>query len=197
MAGNFAGAGVYLIQTFFGLFTFFIMIRFLMQVCRVDYYNPICQGIVKLTDPVIKPFSSFLPSIQNVNFATLTAAFLVQIIAVMLIMTLAGNTSFAPIYVAWVLLGLFAVIFDIFFFALIIRVIASFIAQGSSHPALDLVDQITEPVCAPARNLLPPMGGMDFSIILVFVSINIIDNFLIIAPIAQSIGVPRGIIMGL
>ncbi|MBD3648997.1 MAG: YggT family protein, partial [Pseudomonadales bacterium] len=97
----------------------------------------------------------------------------------------------------WVLLGLFSLIFDIYFFALIIMVIASWIAPFSSHPALVLVHQITEPVCTPARKLLPPMGGIDFSIILVFVAITIIDQILVIEPLAQMLRVPRGLILGL
>jgi YggT family protein len=59
------------------------------------------------------------------------------------------------------------------------------------------VHQLTEPICTPARKLLPPMGGMDFSIILVFVAITLIDSYLVVEPIAQLLGVPRGIILGL
>ncbi|MFT5209365.1 MAG: YggT family protein [Flavobacterium sp.] len=197
MTDNFASAGVYLIQTFFGLYTMALMLRFLMQVSRVDYYNPISQGIVKITDPAIKPFRSIIPTVRGIDFATLAVAFAVQLIAVMLILMLWGAPLFDPIYLAWVMLGLFSIIFKIYFFALIVLVISSWIAPQSSHPALNLVHQITEPICVPARKLLPPMGGMDFSIILVFVFINIIDNYLVIAPLAKTLGVPGNLIFGL
>ena len=197
MADNFANAGVYLIQTFFGLYTLMVMVRVLMQVARTDYYNPICQAIVKITDPAVRPLRAFLPSVMGVDFASLVVAFLVQLIAVMLIMMLWGGPVFSLLYVAWVLLGLFSLIFSIYFFALIILVIASFVAPYSDHPALVLIHQLVEPICAPARKLLPPMGGLDFSIILVFVAINIIDDILVIAPLAQYLQVPRGLIIGL
>lgn len=197
MADNFANAGVYLVQTFFGLYTILLMVRFLMQVSRADYYNPICQSIVKLTDPAIRPLRTFLPNVYGVDFATLAVAFAVQLIGVMLIMMLWGVTPFAPIYIAWVMLGLFSMIFSIYFFALIIMVISSWIAPYSDHPGLTLVHQLVEPICAPARKLLPAMGGIDFSIILVFVFINIIDDILVIAPLAQMLQVPRGLILGL
>jgi YggT family protein len=197
MADNFASAGVYLIQTFFGLYTLMIMVRVLMQVARADYYNPICQAIVKITDPAVRLFRPVLPSVMGVDFAALATAFVVQLIAVMLIMVLWGGPVFSLLYIAWVLLGLFSIIFSIYFFALIIMVIASFIAPYSDHPALVLIHQLVEPICAPARKLLPPMGGLDFSIILVFVAINIIDDILVIAPLAQYLGVPRGLILGL
>ncbi len=197
MADNFANAGVYLIQTFFGLYTLLVMVRMLMQVARADYYNPICQAIVKITEPAVRVLRPILPSLRGVDFASLGVAFLVQLIAVMLIMKLWGGPLFSPLYIAWVFLGLFSIIFSIYFFALIVMVITSFVAPYSDHPAITLIQQLVEPICAPARKLLPPMGGLDFSIILVFVAINIIDDILVIAPLASYLGVPRGLILGL
>ena len=197
MGQNLASAGVYLIQTFVGLYVLLIMIRFLMQISRVDYYNPICQGIVKFTDPAIGPFRLLLPIIRGVDFATLAVAFVIQLIAIVIIMMLYGIPMMDPIYLAWVALGLFSMIFNIYFFALIIMVISSWIAPGSNHPALALVHQLTDPICTPARKLLPAMGGLDLSIILVFAALHIIDEILVIKPIAQSLGVPAGLILGL
>jgi YggT family protein len=79
---------------------------------------------------------------------------------------------------------------------LIISVIASFIAQGSTHPALTLVHQIIEPICTPARKILPPMGGLDFSIILVFVSIHLV-NILVIDNLRIMLGLGSGLILGI
>ncbi|MCZ6501716.1 MAG: YggT family protein [Gammaproteobacteria bacterium] len=197
MTENFTNAGVYLIQTFFGIYFILIMLRFLMQVCKVDYYNPLCQGIVKITDPAIKPLRRVLPTVRGVDFATLTVAFIVQLIAVILVMLIVGGYPFLPEYIAWVFLGMFSIIFDIYFFALLIMVISSWIAPYSNHPVLTLINQLTEPLCRPARKLLPPMGGIDFSIILVFVFISLIDNFLVIKPMARMLGIPGGLILGL
>ena len=197
MTDNFANAGVFLIQTFAGLYFILVMVRFLMQVSRVDYYNPICQGIVKITDPPIKPMKKLIPTIRGVDFATLLIAMLVQLIAITLIMLIKGGWIFHPVYIAWTLVGMFSMIFDIYFFALIIMVIASWVAPYGSHPVLTLVQQLTEPVCEPARRMLPPMGGLDFSIILVFVAITLIDQFLVVRPLAMMLGIPQGLIIGL
>ena len=197
MTQNFAGAGVFLIQTFFGIYFILVMVRFLMQVSRVDYYNPLCQGIIKVTDLAISPLRKLLPTVRGVDFATLTVGFLVELIAIVLIMLVMGGAPFLPIYIGWVLVGMFSVIFDIYFFALLIMVISSWIAPYSTHPAMTLVHQLTEPICTPARKLLPPMGGIDFSIILVFVGIHLIDNYLVIHPLARMLGMPGGLIPGL
>ena len=197
MTQNFVNAGIFLIQTFAGLYIILILLRFLMQVSRADYYNPICQAVVKLTDPPVEPLKKLLPSIRGIDFATLTAALLVQLLAVCLLMMVSGASFFHPAYIGWSMVGILSSIFDIYFFALIVMVIASWVAPYSNHPALALISQLTEPICTPARKLLPPMGGIDFSIILVFVAITLIDNFLVVRPLAVMLGVPQGLILGL
>ncbi len=197
MTENFADAGVFLIQTFAGLYLILILLRFLMQVSKVDFYNPICQAIVKVTDPPIKPLKKVLPTVRGVDFATLFVALVFQILAIALVMLLKGGYLFHPVYIAWSMVGLVSSIFDIYFFALIVMVISSWIAPSSNHPAMTLVHQLTEPICAPARKLLPPMGGLDFSIILVFVAITLIDTYLVIQPLAYMLGIPQGLILGL
>ena len=197
MTQNFLGAGVFLIQTFAGLYLILLLLRFLMQLSRVDYYNPICQAIVKVTDPSIKPLKKILPTILGVDVLTLFVTLVVQLVAISLVMSLSGGYAFHPVYIAWYFVGLLSTIFKIYYFSLIIMVIASWIAPYSNHPAMALVNQLVEPVCAPARKLLPPMGGMDFSIILVFVAITLIDSYLVIRPLASMLGIPQGLIMGL
>ena len=197
MTQNLLDAGVFLIQTFAGLYLILLLLRFLMQLSRVDYYNPICQAIVKVTDAPVKPFKKVLPAIRGVDFSTLFVALVLQLLAISLVMFLSGGYAFHPLYIAWSLVGLISSIFKIYYFALIIMVIASWIAPYSNHPAMALVMQLTEPVCAPARKLLPPMGGMDFSIILVFVAITLIDSYLVIRPLAAMLGIPQGLILGL
>jgi YggT family protein len=198
MTDNLAQAGAYLVQTFIGLYVIVMMLRFLMQVARVDYYNPISQSIVRITDPAIRPLQRFLPVIRGVNLATLSAAFLLQLLAVMLIMMFSGYPVFHPIYLAWVAVGLLSLTFDTYFIILIVMVIASWIAPASNHPALVLAQQLAEPLCAPARRLLPPMGGIDFSIILVFAFITIINDYLIVGPLAHKyLNIPAGLILGL
>ena len=197
MTANFANAGIFLVQTFFGLYLILVLVRFLMQVSRVDYYNPICQVVVRLTDPAIKPFKKLMPSIRGIDFATLLVALVVQVIGISLVMLLTGYAIFQPVYIAWALVGLASMILDIYFFALIAMVIVSWVAPYSNHPAISLIIQLTEPICTPARKLLPPMGGLDFSIIIVFVAITLIDTFLVIRPLAIALGIPSRLVLGL
>jgi len=128
MTTNFANAGIFLVQTFLGLYLILLLIRFLMQVSRADYYNPICQAVVKLTDPVVNPLRPIIPSFERIDLATFIIALFVQTSAISIIMMLTGNQIFLPAYILWGLVGLASIILDIYFFSLLVMVIASWIA---------------------------------------------------------------------
>ena len=198
MGQNLANAGIYLIQTFFGLYILVIMLRFMIQAAKADFYNPISQGIVKLTDPILKPLRKIIPGVWGLDLASLILALCVQIITLVLIFLLYKAQLPNPlVLLSWSALGLFSLTLKIYYFSLIGMVIVSWVAPSSNHPAVMLVHQIVDPICAPARKLLPPMGGLDFSIILVFVFITLIDSFLVVKPLQVMLGIPNGLIFGL
>jgi YggT family protein len=159
---------------------FLFVVRFLLQACRADFYNPISQGIVKATDVVLKPVRMVLPGYRNLDFAALLAALIVEVVMILALGAIAGRPTGTTLQIAtsgvlqMVLLGLFVIKWSI-----LIVIIASFLAPGNYHPALALLQQLTEPVLAPARKLLPPMGGLDFSPILVFLILGVIERVML------------------
>jgi len=196
MIGNLANALVFLIDTLAGLYIFAVVLRFLMQTSRVDFYNPLSQGIYKLTDPPVRPLRRIIPPLYGIDIAVLLLAFALQLASLLVVVFLRGYPfPSIPSLIAWPLLGILALIFRIYFIALIVMVIASWVAPYSNHPILAVVYQLTEPLCAPARRLLPPMGGLDFSIILVFVFISLVDTYLLVTPLMNYYcPVPAGIL---
>ena len=197
MGSNLLNALIFITQTIVGLYLMFVLIRLLMQISRVDYYNPISQGIVKITDPFCAPMRRFFPTLGRIDTATLILAILLQLIIISVVMNLSGGSAFDVRYFAWALVGLASQACDIYFFALLISVIVSWLAPHSNHPAILLVNELINPITKPARKLLPPLGGLDFSIILVFMAITLIDEYLLIKPLAMSLGIPRGLVLGL
>ena len=175
----------------------FVWFRLLMQISRVVYYNPISQGILKITDPLCSPIRRVLPTFGRIDTATLFLAILLQLTIICLVMKLSGGLVFDFLYVAWALVGLAALSCDIYFFGLLISVIVSWLAPHSNHPAIVLINELINPICQPARKIIPPLGGLDFSIILVFMTITLVDEYLLIKPLAMSLGIPRGLILGL
>lgn len=159
--------------------TFIFVARFLLQACRVDFYNPISQGLVKATDPVLRPIRMVLPGYRNLDFAAFLAAVLVQVLLVMSLTALQGDyVGSIVMLIASAVLRVILLVIQIFWWSILIVIIAGWIAPGSYHPALALLQQITEPLLAPARRLLPPMGGLDFSPIVVFLILGVIERIL-------------------
>ena len=179
---------VYLIQTLLSLYLIAMLLRFLLQLVRADFYNPVSQFIVKVTNPLVIPLRRVLPSVAGIDTASLTLAVVLQIIGIAAIFLIRFGALPPPgLLVLGGLLGVVALLVQIYFFALLAMIILSWIAQGSNNPAIYLLFQITEPVMAPFRKMLPPMGGLDFSPILVFILINVIQ--IALQHVAASLGV--------
>jgi YggT family protein len=179
---------IYLVQTLLGLFLIAMLLRFLLQIVRADFYNPISQFIVKLTNPLVIPLRAIIPGYAGIDFASLLLVFLLQLAGIALVFLLSrGALPPLPSLVLGAVLGVVALLVQFYFFALLATIILSWVAQGSRHPAILLLYQVTEPVMAPFRKLLPAMGGMDFSPIIVFILINMIQ--IVISHMAAALGV--------
>lgn len=194
---SFAVAAIYLVRTLFSLYILAILLRFLLQVARADFYNPLSQAIVKITDPALRPLRRVIPGFGGIDLSSLVLALIVQIAAICLVYLLLGNSVPNFILVlAWSCVGLMGMILNIYFFALIIVIILSWIAPHSYNPGAVLIHQITEPIMRPARNLIPPIGGLDLSPIFIFIAINLIE-ILVIDRLAAALNLPRQLIFGL
>lgn len=178
--GAFGEIGALLVSSLGGLLLLAVLLRFLLQLARADFYNPITQAIVKITDPGVRIFRRFIPGYRGVDFSTLVLALVLQIIATCLLIIFHGfRLPGFDIILTWSVVGLLSFILNIYFWSIIISIVSSFIAPFSTHPALTLVRQLTEPVMAPFRKILPAMGGLDFSPIFVFLTIQIIQSVFI------------------
>jgi YggT family protein len=178
----------YLIQTFLSLYLLAMILRFLLQVVRADFYNPISQFLVKITNPLVLPLRRVIPGFAGLDMASLLLALLLQMAGIAAFVLIKFHAVPSPgLLIVGSLLGLISLLVNIYFFALLAMIILSWIAQGSNNPAIYLLHQITEPVMAPFRKALPPMGGMDFSPILVFILINVIQIALHHAALAAGV----------
>jgi YggT family protein len=118
-------------------------------------------------------------------------AILVQLLLMLVTLTLMGYNAggFLLQLLVWSVIGVTSLFLKVFFFALIVSVILSWVAPGSYNPGAQLVNQICEPVLAPFRKLLPNLGGLDISPIFAFIAINLVDRF-VIGNLAAMTGLP-------
>ena len=182
---------IYIIQTLGSLYLLIVLLRFILQLVRADFYNPLSQFIVKATQPLLTPLRRIIPGFAGLDLASLVLAILVQLLLMIVTLTLMGINvgGVIPQLLVWSVIGVTSLFLKVFFFALIISVILSWVAPGSYNPGAQLVNQICEPLLAPFRKLLPNLGGLDISPIFAFITINLIDRF-VIGALAASTGLP-------
>ena len=177
-------SGALIFNVLGGLYLLAVLLRFLLQVAKADFYNPVSQAVVKITDPMVKILRRFIPGYKGIDFSTLLLALLIEAVAIcVLIILYGGSMSGIGFIITWSFVGVTYFIVNIYYYAIIGSIIMSFVMMFSGstnpHPLLRLIWQLTEPVMAPIRKIVPPMGGLDFSPIFIFIGIQLIRNFLI------------------
>ncbi|TXH86599.1 MAG: YggT family protein [Pseudomonas sp.] len=188
---GFAEALIYIVQTLGSLYLLIVLLRFILQLVRADFYNPLSQFTVKATQPLLKPLRRFIPGFGGLDLASLVLALLVQLALMAVVILIAGANPLAagPQLLVWAIIAVTSLFLKIFFFAMIISVILSWVAPGSYNPGAQLVNQICEPLLAPFRKLLPNLGGLDISPIFAFIALNLLDRF-VIGNLAAMSGMP-------
>lgn len=176
-----AEAFIYVIQTLGSLYLLIVLLRFILQLVKADFYNPLSQFIVRATQPLLRPLRRVIPGVAGLDLASLLLALLLQFLLMCVVLVLLGVNPAAllPQVLVWSVIGITSLFLKVFFFALIISVILSWVAQGSNNPGAMLVNQICEPFLAPFRRLLPNLGGLDLSPIFAFIALNLIDRFVL------------------
>ena len=180
----------------FSLYALAVLLRFLLQWVGADFYNPVSQFIVKVTTPALKPLRKFIPGYLGLDLAALVLTLLIQMLAIAAAALLVGfPLPNVFVLVLWGVIGVAAMLTNIYFFAILAMIIVSWVAPGSGHPAVFLLYRLTEPVMAPFRRILPPIGGLDLSPILVFVAISVLQ--IVLRHMAQSVGLHPALVPGL
>lgn len=172
--------GSLLIQFLFSFLIVFLMLRFLLAWVRADFYNPLSQAIVSVTNPILVPLRRVIPPIGRIDTAAILLMLLLQAIELTLLLLLHGRpTPVGPILLASVVqlvrLGVW-----VFIAAIFIQVIVSWVAPGSRNPAASLAWSLTEPLMRPLRRVIPPFGMIDITpmiaILLLFIGLRILDH---------------------
>lgn len=188
-----AGIGSDFVRLVFDILVFMLMLRLLLQLTRADFYNPLSQAIVRTTaflDPVRKTLGVW----HGLDITTFIAILVLKMLAISIIVQMAtGQQPGVALLLAAAGISLLDQLAMFFFMAILVVVVLSFIAPDGRNPAAQLAWSITEPLLGPARRLLPPMGGLDFSPIIVMFLIHVVRNYLV-PLLAGATGVPVGLL---
>ena len=160
---NPGGALIYLISTITDLYIAAILLRLLLQWVGADFYNPLSQFLIKITNPVLVPARRIIPSIGKLDTASVVVMLVLEMLQLTII-SLLGQMEFSiPFLLLFAIKKLLLTLLMTYFVLIIARVIISWVASHSSHPLILLVYQLTEPVLQPFSKLIPPVGGIDLS----------------------------------
>ncbi len=181
MPANVSTAIVFVINALTSLYLLVLLLRFWLPWLQADFRNPLAQGILRLTSPLVIPVRRIVPPFGRLDTATVLVAFIIQYVAVLLMLLVIGQTAGIAAIAGTAIVKLGVLSINLFVYAIFIRIILSWIAQGAYNPATAIITTLTEPVLRPFRRLLPPMGGFDispiFAIILLLAATIIVNGF--------------------
>lgn len=174
---------VFIIDVVFSSYILAVLIRFILQTQRADFYNPIAQFLVKVTNPPLKPLRRIVPGIGGIDNASILLLIILQMSSTALTLAIGGGgvPPFGALFFTS-LAALVSLVINTFLFSILIQVIISWVNPNSYNPALGLLNAICEPVLRPFRRIIPAVGGFDLSPLVAMVALQVL-NMLLVPPI--------------
>ena len=165
-----------LIDLIFRLASLLFLIRFLLQASNADYYNQLSQAIIKATDKIANPVRQILKSYKNFDLASITIAYLFSL-GFFVLLSLMTNTSMDLPNLLLISLARAAdILLGFYWWSILITIISSFFMQQGINPAIALLQDLVEPILTPVRQLVPALGPIDLSPILVLFTLTFLQN---------------------
>ena len=157
-------ASLLLVQFLFDFFLTMVLLRLLLQSVRANFYNPIGQFIIRVTDPVLTPLRRFIPSISGVDMASIILLFVTELLKLLFMHIISyHNVPYPAGLLIWTIGDLLRALINVFFYAILLQMILSWISPDPRQPLTQLLYRLTEPLLALARRYVRPIGGIDIS----------------------------------
>ena len=177
-SGYLANPLEFLVTTLFSLYILAVMLRFLLGAVRADFYNPVSQFLVRITNPLLLPMRKVIPSLGRYDTSALLLMLLLQFISLGLVVLIRG-ISVSVVTLLIVAVGeLLMLAINVFMFAIIIQVILSWVNPGSYNPVTALLYSITSPIMRPLQSLIPPISGIDLSPLVAIIGLQVLRMLL-------------------
>ena len=163
---------VFILRTLFDLYVLTFALRLLLQWAAVDKRNPLVQFILRITNPLVIPLRRLLPAVGRIDTATIVALLGLQLMGTALLVGIGcvGEPAIWQI-LALAMLKVVRLALSVFTWAIILYVVLSWVSPGGYNPGAALVAAVVEPVLAPFRRLIPPIGGLDLSPLFALITI--------------------------
>lgn len=165
----------FLVKTIIDLYVMMLLLRIWMQCVHIDFYNQFLQFVAKITQPVIAPVRCIIPALGPIDSASLLLALLLMTIKYPLLMLIqGGEISLSPSNLLFGLVSLLKSTGYLIFWIMTLRALMSWVNQGAT-PLNYIMCQLTEPLMMPIRHILPSIGGVDFSSMVVILILYLLN----------------------
>lgn len=179
---------IFLLDTVFSFYILAVVIRFLLQLVGGDFYNPISQFLVKITHPPLRILRRYIPAVGKIDTSSIVFVIALQMFSDLITLSLKGIPfSFAALILLSVS-QLISLLINVFVFAVFARALLSWINPGTYNAASNLLYSITEPLLATCRRIIPDIGGIDLSPLIVLIGLQL-AKLLIIPPLQELISI--------
>jgi len=170
---------IFLIDTIFSIYIAIMLLRFILQHVGADFYNPISQFVVKLTQPLVTPARRVVPSIRNIDTATLLLVIVLILAKLTLLYSIAGHPFNGAQLIVRALYDAVSLTFDIFIVALFVQAILSWINPDPYNPVNKLLHSLTLPILRPIKRFVPPISGIDLSVLVALIGLMFIKRLVL------------------
>ena len=172
-----SNVGTFLVDTLFSIYIALIMIRMLLGLARADFYNPISQFLVTATNPLLKPLRSIIPSIGRFDTAAIVLMLALMVLKYFLLAGLGGQSINVVGLIPVAIIKLLELLINVYIYALIIQAVISWVNPGAhsmQNPIASLLNSLTAPIVNPVRRVLPPVGMVDLSPLVVILGLHVV-----------------------
>lgn len=167
----------YLLRFVFDAILMILILRVWLQVVKADFYNPMSQFIVKVSNPIVIPLRRLIPGFGGIDLATIVLAYLIATLKFVVIPMLNGGPLDIPASMYYGLLYAVKQTGVLLFMVMLVMALMSWVVQGY-NPTQMIFQQLTEPFLRPLRNIIPNIGGLDLSILAAFLLLNVVNILL-------------------
>jgi YggT family protein len=163
----------FLVTTLLGLYILAVMLRFLLGLVRADFYNPVSQFLVRVTNPLLVPMRKVIPTLGKFDTSAVVLMLALQLLSVLIVVALRGaGVSFIAV-LAFAIGELLMLLINIFLVAIIVQVVMSWISPGTYSPVNAVLYSLTNPVLQPFRRIIPPLSGIDLSPLFALIALQV------------------------
>lgn len=168
---------IYLLRFAFDAILTILIMRVWLQLVKADFYNPLSQFIVKVSNPLVVPLRRIIPGFGGIDIATILLAYLMATGKILALSVLSGGEINLTLFLYIGLLIFLKQVGFLLFIIMLVMALMSWVVQGY-NPTQMIFQQLCEPVLGPIRRIVPSIGGLDLSVLIAFLLLNVINIFL-------------------